>query len=103
MPLLAGTCSHPGNAGIFAARNGTWQAAGPHLPAALARQAITVLRLTRAANRTVALLKAGSGPAASLLAAWSADSGSHWALSPPLKLSGATLTSTAFGPTGAAA
>lgn len=103
VPLLAGTCSHPGIAGIFAARNGTWQAAGPRLPAALARQAITVLRLTRTANRTVALLKAGSGPAASLLAAWSADSGSHWALSPPLKLSGATLTSTAFGPTGAAA
>jgi hypothetical protein len=103
VPLLAGTCSHPGIAGIFAAGNGTWQAAGPRLPAALARQAITVLRLTRTANRTVALLKAGSGPAASLLAAWSAGSGSHWALSPPLKLSGATLTSTAFGPTGAAA
>jgi hypothetical protein len=103
VPLLAGTCSHPGTAGIFAARNGTWQAAGPRLPAALAGQAITVLRLTRAANRTVALLKAGSGPADSLLAAWSADGGSHWALSPPLKLAGATLTSTAFGPTGAAA
>lgn len=103
VPLLAGTCSHPGTAGIFAARNGTWQAAGPRLPAALADQAITVLRLTRTATRTVALLKAGSGPAASLLAAWSADNGSHWTLSPPLRLSGATLTSTAFGPTGAAA
>ena len=103
VPLLAGMCSHPGIAGIFAAQNGTWQAAGPRLPAALARQAITVLRLTRTASRTVALLKAGSGPAASLLAAWSAGSGSRWAVSPPLKLSGATLTSTAFGPTGAAA
>jgi hypothetical protein len=103
VPLLAGTCSHPGTAGIFAARNGTWQAAGPRLPAALADQAITVLRLTRTATRTVALLKAGSGPAASVLAAWSADNGSHWTLSPPLRLSGATLTSTAFGPTGAAA
>jgi hypothetical protein len=102
-PMLAGTCSHPGTAGIFAARNGAWQAAGPHLPAILARQAITVLRLMRSANRTEALLQAGTGPAASLLAAWSADNGSHWALSPPFKLNGAKLSSTAFGPTGAAA
>jgi hypothetical protein len=103
VPLLAGACSHPGTAGIFAVRNGTWQAAGPRLPATLAHQAITVVRLTRTADGTVALLKAGSGTAASLLAAWSAGGGSHWALSPPLKLNGATVTSTAFGPTGAAA
>ena len=103
VPLLAGTCSHPGTVGIFAARNGTWQTAGPRLPAPLARQAITVLRLTRTANGNVALLKAGSGPAASLLAAWSADSGTHWVLSPPLRLNGAKLASTAFGPAGAAA
>jgi hypothetical protein len=103
VPLLAGRCSRPGTAGIFAASNRTWQATGPRLPAALARQAITVLRLTQTANRTVALLESGTGPAASLLAAWSTDSGSHWALSPPLRLSGAKLSSTSFGPTGAAA
>jgi hypothetical protein len=102
VPLLGGTCSRPGTIGIFASENGTWQAAGPRLPAALARQAITVLRLTRTATRTVALLKAGSGPAATLLVASSADSGSHWALSPPFKLSGATLSSAFFGPAGAA-
>ena len=70
-PLLAGACGHPGTAGIFAARDGTWQAAGPPLPAALARQDITVLRLTSTANSTVALLAAGTGPATSVLAAWS--------------------------------
>jgi hypothetical protein len=103
VPLLAGTCSHPGTAGIFAATGGTWQAAGPRLPAALAHQAITVLRLTRAAHRTIALLAAGTGPAASLLAAWSADGGSHWTLSPAFRLNGSTLISTSFGPAGTAA
>ena len=99
----AARCSHPGTAGIFAGTGGTWQAAGPALPAALARQPITVLRLTSTASSTIALLAAGTGPAASLLAAWSADSGSHWALSPPLRLNGATLTSASFGPGGTAA
>ena len=63
-PLLAGTCSRPGTAGIFAASNQAWQAAGPVMPAALARQQITILRLASSAGRTVALLAAGSGRAA---------------------------------------
>ena len=103
MPLLAGTCSHPGTAGIFAARGGTWQAAGPALPSTLAHQPINILRLTRTADRIAAVLKAGAGPSASLLAAWSADSGSHWVLSPALGLGGADLSSASFGPAGAAA
>jgi hypothetical protein len=100
-PLLAGACSHPGVVGIFTAGSGTWQASGPRLPTGLARQAVTVLRLTRTANRTVALLRAGTGKTASLLAAWSAGNGGHWALSPPLRLGGAKVSSAAFGPTGA--
>jgi hypothetical protein len=102
-PLLAGTCSHPGTAGIFAARGGTWQAAGPQLPSTLAHQTITVLRLTQAAHRTMALLAAGAGPTASLFAAWSADGGSRWTLSPAFGLNGSTLTATSFGPAGTAA
>ncbi len=102
-PLLAGACTRPGTAGIFAVRDGTWQPAGPQLPAALAGQDVTVLRLTRTANSIVALLAAGTGPAASVLAAWSADNGSHWVLSAPSRLNGAGLTSTSFGPRGAAA
>jgi hypothetical protein len=62
-----------------------------------------VLRLTRTANSIVALLASGTGPAASVLAAWSADNGSHWALSAPSRLNGAELTSTSFGPRGAVA
>jgi hypothetical protein len=103
IPLLAGTCSHPGTTGIFAASNRTWRAAGPRLPAPLARQPSTIIRLTRTAHRLTALLQAGDGPAASLIAAWSADSGRRWVLSPPLPLHGATPSSTSFGPAGTAA
>jgi hypothetical protein len=102
-PLLAGTCSRPGTAGILADLNGTWQAAAPAMPATLAHQTITVPRLTRTADRLAALLAAGTGPATTLLAAWSADDGSHWTLSPPLRLNGAALASASFGPGGTAA
>ena len=101
-PLLAGSCSRPGTAGIFAFLNGAWQAAGPAPPASLARMRITVLRLTRTLTGTVALLEAGTGPTASLIAAWSTGSG-HWVLSSPVRLGGARLTSASFGPDGAAA
>lgn len=101
-PLLAGTCHRPGTAGIFAGTGGTWRAAGPAIPAALAGQDITVRRLTQTGQDIAALLTAGTGPAASLLAAWSADDGSHWTLSPPLSLHSAALTSASFG-SGAAA
>ena len=97
-PMLGGTCSRPGTAGIFAGAGGTWQAAGPPLPAALASQPVRVLRLTSTASSTIALLAAGTGPAASLLVAWSSDTGSHWILSPPLRLNGAALSSASFGP-----
>jgi hypothetical protein len=100
-PMLAGTCTRPGTAGIFTAGKGTWQAAGPVLPAALIRQDITVTRLTRTAQGMTALLVAGTGPGASLLAAWYA--GGHWTLSPPLPMHGAALTSASFGPGATAA
>jgi len=102
-PLLAGRCSRPGTAGIFTTRNGTWQPAGPALPAALHHQDTIVLRLTQTATGIAVLLQAGTGSAASLFAAWSADGGGHWTLSPPAPLRGAKLASASFGPTGAAA
>jgi len=102
-PLLAGRCSRPGIAGIFAAKNGTWQAAGPALPATLAHQHATVLRLTRTSSGDGALLETGSGPETSLLAAWSTGDGGRWALSPEVRLHGARLASASFGPGGAAA
>ena len=100
-PLLAGTCTHPGTAGIFTTRNKTWQPSGPRLTGALARQPVTVRRLIQTAHRTAALLQAGTGPGASLLAAWSADSGRHWTLSPPLRLGGRNPSSASISPAGA--
>ncbi len=102
-PLLAGSCRHPGTVGIFAATGRTWRAAGPALPASLAGRQVQVLRLTSAASGTVALLAAGTGPAVSLVTAWSADGGSRWLLSSPLRLSGAAPSSASFGHGGSVA
>ena len=52
------------------------------------------------AGTTTALLAVGSGAGAHLLAAWSTGAGAHWALSPPLPLRGAELTSASLGPGG---
>jgi hypothetical protein len=101
VPLLAGSCARPGTAGVFAYAGGTWHPAGPALPASYARQKVTVLRLTTASGTTMALLAAGTGSAARLLAASSTGSGAHWALSQPLPLHGARLTCASFGPGGA--
>jgi len=100
MPLLAGTCSHRGMAGVFALTGGTWRLAGPALPASLAGRPTRVLGLTVAGHRETALLAAGTGRDTVLLAAWSA-SGGRWALSPSLPLGGAPVVSVSAGRSGA--
>ncbi len=102
-PLLAGVCSHPGIAGVFADQDGSWRAAGPAVPASLAGGDVTVLRLVTAGNQTVALLRAGSGHATSLVAAWSGPAADQWTISPVLKLHGSALTSASFSPAGSVA
>jgi hypothetical protein len=77
IPMLAATCARAGTAGIFADADGTWHAAGPTLPAALAHQPVQVLRLTTTASSTIALLVAGTGADVGLFVAWSPDSGNH--------------------------
>jgi hypothetical protein len=115
LPLLAGTCGRPGVAGIFTpvagtgdgaagvagGAAGTWRAAGPALPTALAGRAVTTLRLATSAGQTLALLAAGSGRVASVLAAWTTDGGAHWTLGPPLSLGGAYVRSSGLGAAGA--
>jgi hypothetical protein len=61
-PLLGGTCGKHGVAGIFAWRGGTWRAAGPALPAALAGRDVSVLRLGSVSMRA-ARVALGSGTA----------------------------------------
>lgn len=107
-PLLAGTCTHPGVAGVFARQSGTWQAAALTLPASLAGQDISVSRLATGGRQTVALLTVGTGKGARLAAAWSDDAlsddnSAHWTISPPLGLGGTALASASFGPGGAVA
>jgi len=91
-PILAASCGRPGVAGVFADRGGSWHAAGPAVPASLARDDIDVLRLTAAGPGLVALLRAGSR----IVAAW--YDGTRWSVSAPLPAT--TLTSTAIGPGG---
>ena len=95
-PLLAGQCGRAGVTGIFLDQGGAWHPAGPALPASLSGQPIEVLRLTRTGNQLAALLEAGTGRAASLVAAWS-TTGSRWTLSPPLRLNGLAIQSSSFG------
>jgi hypothetical protein len=96
VPMLAGGCSRPGTVGIFADRGGSWAEAGPAVPRPLAGEDIDVLRLTATGNGVVALLQAGSGASASLIAAWSDASG--WALSAPLRIGASAIRSTSSGP-----
>jgi hypothetical protein len=102
-PLVGASCARPGVAGIFAQAGAGWRAAGPALSGTLASQPVKVLRLTAGDGAGImALLQSGTGDAASLLAAWTAD-GTHWTVSPPLPLSGAQVLSSGAGPGATAA
>jgi hypothetical protein len=95
-PMLAASCNRPGIAGIFADSGGRWDRAGPAVPAALAHQDIEVLRLAAVGTGLVAVLQAGTGPAASVVAAW--YDGGKWTVSAPLRTP--AVRSTAIGPGG---
>jgi hypothetical protein len=96
-PLVATSCARPGSAGIFARAAGTWQAAGPAVPAGTA---VRVVRLTRTSAGDTALLQASTASGKSLLAAWTSD-GTRWTVSAPLPLSGGHVVASGTGPAGA--
>jgi hypothetical protein len=102
-PLVGASCARPGVAGIFTQAGGGWRGTGPSLTGRLAADPVKVLRLTAGNGAgtngagTVALLQAGSGDTASLLAAWTTD-GTHWIVSPPLPANGAQVLSSGAGP-----
>jgi hypothetical protein len=100
-PLAAASCARPGIAGIFARSGNTWQAAGPVLGGALAARQVTVLRLTGTAAGDIALLRAGAGGDASLLAAWTSD-GTRWTVSAPLAAGTGQVAASGTGSGGAA-
>jgi hypothetical protein len=99
-PLLAGSCARPGTAGIFAFSAGSWQLAGPALPAALAGRRIGVIRLASIAGGEVALLAAGTGKGESLIAAWSSGHSGRWTLATPFRMGMSQLRSASLGSQG---
>jgi hypothetical protein len=104
-PLLAAGCSRPGTVGIFGDTGSGWFPAGParstvQASSGLASQNIEVVRLAVAGTGVTALLRAGSGPHASLIGAWSHGISGPWTLSAPLPVGTQPLSSTAIGPGG---
>ena len=93
IPMAAGSCQRRGVAGVFADDGGTWQAAGPPLPAGLGGDQVQVLGLTRTSGGDAALLLAGTD----LLAAWS--DGTRWTVSAPVPAAGG-IAASGFGPGG---
>ena len=93
IPMAAGSCQRPGVAGIFADNGGTWQAAGPVLPAGLGGDQAQVLGLARTSAGDTALLLAGTN----LLAAW--RDGTRWTVSAPVPAAGG-IAASGFGPGG---
>jgi hypothetical protein len=105
-PMLGAECGKHGTAGIFIRAAGAWRAAAPPLPAALATDPVSVIGLNTAGTRTTAVLAVGTGAATGVIAAWSADGGSNWTLSPELRTgaaSGPAAPSVSFGADGSAA
>jgi hypothetical protein len=85
--VVAGDCTRAGVVGVFRDTDGTWEAAGPELPAAYAGQPVRVLRL----SGTTVLLQAGPD----LLATWL--NGTQWSVPQALTDAG-TVQSSGFGP-----
>jgi hypothetical protein len=91
-PMAAGSCVRRGVAGVFAESGGTWQAAGPVLPAAFGADQVQVLGLAGVPGGTAALMAAGT----SLVAAWSGATG--WTVSAPV--AAGPVVASGFGPAG---
>jgi hypothetical protein len=103
-PLLAGDCSRPGVAGIFTGTGqaDSWHPAGVILPAALAGARIQVLSLTTSLGQTTALLQAGTGRAAEIVAARLSSAG-KWTASAALAIGVGGIRTTASGAGGSEA
>ena len=102
-PLIAARCGQPGVVGIFALTTAGWRRAGPPLPTDLSHDAVDVLGLATTGQRTTAVLAARSAAKTTMVAAWSADGGATWRLSPALateRASGSSVSIWADGSAG---
>jgi hypothetical protein len=108
LPMVGGTCRKPGHAALFSQVHGSWQPVSLALPAALGHAPVSVLGLTTISGRTTALLAAGHGANAGIVAAWTggtgsgSGSGSVWTFSPVLRAGPSALDSLSLWPGGSA-
>ncbi len=107
-PVLGGSCpARPAGPAtrrvpLLTDSAGSWQVTGPALPDALAASPVRVLALGTTGAGLTAVLAAGTGAAASVLAAWSADGGRMWTISPALRAGPARLSSVSVWASGSA-
>ncbi|HET7016582.1 MAG TPA: hypothetical protein VFI65_21850 [Streptosporangiaceae bacterium] len=99
-PMLAGSCSTHGQAGIFTLTSGTWQPSNPSVPA---DQPVTTLSISASAGSTQALLAIGDGATASLVAARYAGDPARWTLSQPFTVGSEKVLSVSTGSNGTTA
>jgi hypothetical protein len=96
-PVLAGTCSGGRSAGVFISADGSWQLNGPALAS---RDSTSVLSLATTGSVTTAVVRAGAGASARLVAAWLGASG-QWTTSAALTVGPAQVLSASIWPGGA--
>jgi hypothetical protein len=102
-PLAGGSCADhgagPHRAGLLADVAGSWRLTGPALPARLDSGPVSVLDLASSGGKTTAILAAGPS---SIVAAWSADGGTSWTVSPALRASARAKPSVSISADGSA-
>jgi hypothetical protein len=98
-PVVAGGCTKPGAAGIFAQSNGSWHSLSPALAAVPGGGMVSVLRLAATQAGLVTLLQVGAGPASKIVAAW-LDQHGHWTVSAPFALAGRAVLGTSLNASG---
>jgi hypothetical protein len=103
-PLVGGDCRGHGKTGIVTFSAGGWHGAAPALPASLASGPVSVIGLNTTGTHTTSVLAVGTGAATSVIAAWSVNGGSSWALSQPMRVGAEHdgAPSVSFGPDGSA-
>ncbi len=92
-PLVGGSCGRGGQVGLFAATPTGWESVGPGIPGG-GSGPTEVMRLEQTANATGALVVAGEGANARVVALWSSNGLRTWSVSAGLSLAGRALLST---------
>jgi hypothetical protein len=98
-PLVGASCSRGGQAGIFVSTPSGWESVGPGVPDG-GSGPTEVIRLVQTATATGALVVAGQGGSARLMALWSANDLRTWTVSAGQSLDGGSPLSTGTTPDG---